>query len=253
MDESSPDVRRNGIQVVSRVAKVLRALGAAPAGLNLTELAAASGVPKSTVYRLVAALEAEDFVTPSSAGKIRLGRGIATLAAATRDQLRDQIHPHLVKLHQDLQETVDVGVLDGASVRLIDHISAPHRLQALSTTGAALPLYCTANGKALLAALPEDQADALIPARLSAVTENTITTRRALREELEKVRATGVAYDHEEFTPGISGVAAVVRDPSGPVAAIAAPVPTQRFVGNEERLVRAVLAACSSCSRALGA
>ena len=253
MEEPSTNAPRIGMQVVTRAATVLRALGDTPSGLSLSELAAACGMAKSTVHRLVAALEAEDFVTTAARGKIRLGRGIARLGAATRDQLRDQIRPHLVALHEQLMETVDVGVLDGGGVRLIDHISAPHRLLALSTTGARLPLHCTANGKALLAALPDDQMQALLPARLTPVTDSTITSRRAFWEEIGKVRAAGVAHDHEEYTPGICGVSAVVRDAYGPVAAISVPVPTQRFTGSERRVVEALLAACATCSAALGA
>ena len=251
MDPQASGDRRNGMQIVSRVARLLRALGDAPVGLTLSELAAATDMPKSTVHRLIGALEIEDLVTPASAGRIRLGRGIASLGAATQDQLRDQIRPHIVRLHQELHETVGVGVLDGSAVRLIDHISAPHRLLAVSTTGAVLPLHCTADGKALLAALDDEQVEALLPAQLTALTEHTITTRDALLDELRVVRETGVAYDLEEFTPGTSGVSAVVRDRYGAVAAISVPVPTQRFVGKESQLVRAVTEACEACSRSL--
>jgi DNA-binding IclR family transcriptional regulator len=253
MSEQAADDRPSGVQMVSRVAMVLRALADAPGGLSLSELAAAAGMPKSTVHRIVGALRAEDFVTPVSSSKIRLGRGIARLGAATRDALRDEIHPHLVKLNAHLRETVDVAVLEGDAVRLIDHISGPHRLLAVSTTGAALPVYCTANGKALLASLPDSQVDALIPESLTAVTEHTITSRAALWEELEQIRAAGFSFDREEYTPGITGVSAVVYDAYGPVAAIAVPVPTQRFIGKETHLTRAVVDACAAASEALGA
>ncbi len=182
------DARRNGVQVVARVGDVLRALAAAPDGLSLSELALAAGMPKSTVHRLVSALEREEFVTPARVGKIHLGRGIARLGAATRDSLRDQIRPFLLRLHQELEETVDLSVRDGANARFIDHIPAPHRLRAVSAVGAAFPLHCTANGKALLAAMPEEELDAVLPARLPAHTPNTIAARKELREELERVR-----------------------------------------------------------------
>ena len=76
--------------------------------------------------------------------------------------------------------------------------------------------------------------------------------RRSL-DELAEVRRTGVAYDREEHTEGISAVAAVVRDPGGPVAAISVPVPTQRFTGNEERYADAVRAAAAAPATVLGA
>jgi DNA-binding IclR family transcriptional regulator len=246
------DARRNGIQVIARVAEVLRALEHAPEGLSLSEIAVAVGLPKSTVHRLVGALEAETWVTPASAGKVRLGRGLARLGAATRNALRDAIRPQLMKLHRELEETVDLAVLDGASVRFIDHLPAPHRLRAVSAIGATFPLYCTANGKALLAAMPEDQAVALLPARLPPMTPNTIAARKDLMAELEEIRATGVGYDREEHTEGICAVGAVVYDPYGPAGAISIPMPAQRFVRSDERVVKALLRTCQQCSRALG-
>jgi DNA-binding IclR family transcriptional regulator len=213
----------------------------------------AVGLPKSTVHRLVTALEAEDWVTPASIGKVRLGRGIARLGAATRSALRDEIRPQLMRLHQELEETVDLAVLDGASVRFIDHLPAPHRLQAVSAIGATFPLYCTANGKALLAAIPEEQAMALLPPRLVALTPNTITARKDLWSELAEVRVTGVAYDREEHSEGICAVGAVVYDAYGPAGAISIPMPAQRFAGNESQIAKAVLRTCQECSRMLGA
>jgi DNA-binding IclR family transcriptional regulator len=249
---SATEPRRNGIQVVARVADVLRALAQAPDGLSLSELALAVSMPKSTVHRLTSALETEEFVTPARAGKIHLGRGIARLGAATRDGLRDQVRPFLLRLHQELEETVDLSVHEAASARFIDHIPAPHRLRAVSAVGAAFPLHCTANGKALLAAMPEEQVAAVLPSRLPALTPNTITSRKALWEELERVRADGVAYDREEHTLGICAVGAVVNDPYGAVASISVPVPAQRFVGNESGLAQVLLEVCSACSGQLG-
>jgi DNA-binding IclR family transcriptional regulator len=209
-------------------------------------------MPKSTVHRLVSALEKEEFVTPARVGKIHLGRGVARLGAATRDGLRDQMRPFLLRLHQKLEETVDLSVPDGQTARFIDHIPAPHRLRAVSAVGAAFPLHCTANGKALLAAMPEEELGAVLPARLAAHTPNTITARKELWGELERVRAEGVAYDREEHTVGICAVGAVVEDPYGAAAAISVPVPAQRFVGNDAALARALLEVCAACSRALG-
>jgi DNA-binding IclR family transcriptional regulator len=248
----APESRRSGVQVIERVADVLRALAAAPDGLSLSELALSVEMPKSTVHRLVSALESEEFVATAPSGRLRLGRGIARLGAATRDSLRDQVRPSLLRLHQQLDETVDLSVLDGVSVRFIDQLSAPHRLRAVSAVGAAFPLHCTAPGKAFLAAMSKGELRAALPARLPALTPETITSRKELWEELDRVRAEGVAYDREEHTLGICAVGAVVRDPNRVVAAISVPVPAQRFAGNEVKLARAVVEVSGDCSRQLG-
>ena len=120
----------------------------------------------------------------------------------------------------------------------------------MSAVGSAFPLHCTANGKALLSGLDDDAIRDLLPAQLTRFTAATITSRDALLAELDEIRRSGVAFDREEHTDGISAVAAVVRDAHGPVAAISVPVPTQRFTGNEDRYAGAVRAAAG---RAVGA
>ena len=142
-------------------------------------------------------------------------------------------------------------MLDGAGVRFIDQLAAPHRLRAVSAVGSTFPLHCTANGKALLAALGDEQLRDLLPARLERFTPATITARDDLRAELAEIRSSGVAYDREEHTEGICAVAAVVRDAGGPVAAISVPVPTQRFAGQEARYAAAVLSAAAAGSALL--
>ena len=121
----------------------------------------------------------------------------------------------------------------------------------MSAVGSAFPLHCTANGKALLSGLTDDAIHDLLPAQLTRFTGTTITTRAALLGELDAVRRTGVAFDREEHTDGISAVAALVTDGSGPVAAMSVPVPTQRFTGNEARYAAAVRAAADAASALL--
>ncbi len=240
------------MQLIARAARVLRALGAQPTGMSLTELAEAAQLPKSTIHRIVHALRDEELVFVTSFGKVHLGPGIGRLGAADRSALREEIRPHLARLSRELDETVDLSVLDGSEVRFIDQIAAPHRLRAVSEVGATFPLHCTANGKALLAALPPKGAAALLPARLQAFTSNTVTSRADLWLELDRVRQTGVAFDREEHQRGISAVAMVVRDAFGALVAVSAPMPTQRFLGREDALARHMRRMCDLASREMG-
>jgi DNA-binding IclR family transcriptional regulator len=244
--------RRNGMQLIARTADVLRALEAAPEGLSLSALALAVGLPKSTVHRIAVALESEDFVGTTARGRLRLGRGLAQLGAAARGALRQDLRPILVRLNQELDETVDLSILDGSEARFIDQIPSTQRLRAVSAVGISFPLHSTANGKALLAALPPGQATAILPPRLQRDTANTITSRRELWAELERVRETGVAYDREEHTDGICAVGAVVRDAYGVAGAISIPVPLPRFADREDELVRRLRDAAAEATRLLG-
>ncbi len=137
-------------------------------------------------------------------------------------------------------------------MRFVDQLQGRHRLRAVSAVGAAFPLHCTANGKALLSALGPAEARALLPARLPRLTPNTIVSHRELARELERVSAAGVAFDREEHSEGICAAGAAVLDSSGPVAALSVPVPAMRFGTGEERFAEEVRAAAREASRLLG-
>jgi DNA-binding IclR family transcriptional regulator len=208
-------------------------------------------LPKSTVHRLVGALAAEGLVSTGGDGRIILGSGLARLATASREALPQHVRSVLERLHRQLDETIDLAVLDGDAMRFVDQIPAQHRLRAVSSVGASFPLYCTANGKALLAALDPDQALALLPTRLRRMTAGTITSRSLLLGELEQIRRQGFALDCEEHTEGICAIGAVVFDMAGPAAALSVPVPTPRFKGGGDRYAKMITAAARDASRLL--
>ena len=213
--------RREGVQVIARASEVLRQLAASPRGLSLAELAARVELPRSTTHRIVRALSHEGFVLASPSGKLRIGPALIHIAVASRRDLRHEAAPYLERLSHELHETVDLGVLDGDDMLFIDqYTSQQNVLRIVSEIGGRFPLYCTANGKALLAAMSDDEVDALVPSRCRSTLAATITDRRLLHEELDLVRATGVAYDREEHTVGIAAVATVVRDAMGSLAAV---------------------------------
>src|SRR5262245_50113530 len=206
MREAS-DGDRTGVQVIARAASIMRALEGESLGLSLSELAERVGLARSTVHRIVTALEAERFVAyAANRVRVRLGPGLASLAASARRELRVELHPYLQKLSSQVQETVDLAVLDGDRVYFIDQIPAPHRLSAVSAVGASFPVHCTANGKALLAMLPDDQVLQILPRRLERLTPSTITRRDDLLAQLAEVRRTGIAYDREAHPTGMGAV-----------------------------------------------
>jgi DNA-binding IclR family transcriptional regulator len=238
------DTDSNSVQVVARAAAILRQLGQAPRGRSLAEIAAGVDLPRSTVHRLVKALEHEGFVVPASAaGGFRLGPGVLQLANASRELLVANVHPQLVALSSELGETVDLAVLSGDRVTFIDQVARPQRLQAVSAVGVSFPLHSTANGKALLAELDDDEIRKLLPTRLPRLTPNTITSFEALLAELADVRASGLAWDREENDLGICAVGVAIANPFGVLTAVTVPVPAGRFAGSEARLADALLAA----------
>lgn len=235
--------RREGVQVIARAAQLLRQLAAEPRGLTLIELASRVELPRSTAHRIVRALTHEGFVNAAPSGKLRIGSALVGIAVSSRRDLRHEAAPFLERLSHELHETVDLAVLDGGEVLFIDQYTSRRTLRVVAEIGARLPVYCTANGKALLAALPPEEAERLIPRHLAPLTANTLRDREALLRELDQVRATGVAYDHEEHTAGISAAAVAVRDSVGTVATISVIIPAVRSHGSWEEVAAALLRA----------
>lgn len=241
-DEGSSS-ERQGIQVISRAAAVLRALERRPDGLSLGELAKAVSLPRSTVQRIVDALDNEGLVlAASSSSGVRLGPALLALAAATRFHIAEAARETLEALAKECGETVDLSLVDQEKVVFIDQVAGTHRLTAISAIGVSFPLHCSANGKAVLAAMSDDDVSKLRRRiRLTPATPNTITDWDRLGAEIATIRQRGYAFDLEENSIGISAVSVAIRSPSGEIAAISIPAPTQRFAESQEQLTGALL------------
>jgi len=230
------------VQVIGRAATILRMLRDT-GGCNLSDLARAVNLPRSTVFRIVKSLEEEHFVNSKGEnGTIQLGMGLVSMGAAVNRNLRDELRPYLESLSQEVGgETIDLAILDEDHLLFVDQVTPPNRLRAVSGIGVNFPLHCTANGKAILSTLSVEEIKRMLPEQLPIYTSNTIPTRSQLITELQQIRALGVAIDREEHTDGICAVGTVVTLPNRKPAVISIPIPTIRFNGKEEKFVHALL------------
>ena len=237
---------RQGVQVIARAAALLRALEKHPDGLSLGELARALALPRSTVQRIVDALDREGLVIAASAASgVRLGPALLALAAATRFHIAEVARQTLEALAKECGETVDLSLADQDKVVFIDQVAGTHRLTAVSALGVSFPLHSSANGKAVLAAMDDSEIARLKRRlRLVAMTPNTITSWAKLEREIATIRASGLATDNEENSLGISALAIAIRSPSGEIAAISVPAPTQRFASTQTKLAAALRKHC---------
>lgn len=243
MSVVADDARSGGIQVIARAAEMLRLLQAHPEGLSQAEIGERLGMARSTVSRILSALDDEGLVASRAArGRYRLGPAIARMASTARRGVVIDVHPFLEELSRELEETVDLSILDGDRATFVDQVVSPHRLRAISAIGESFPLHCGANGKALLASLSPEERGHALPGRLAKLTANTITTPAALRKELDRVAAEGIAYDREEQSEGICAVGAVLTGVSAEKVAVSVPVPAQRFYRRETELAAALRA-----------
>jgi len=237
----SPD--KSSVQVIARAASILRALEDAAPGLSLGQIAQRVNLARSTVQRIVSALETEKLVIAASPnGRVRLGPAILRLAASVRTDFVTIAKPFITKLSQDLRETVDLATVKDDHMVFIDQVVGSHRLRTVSAVGESFPLHCTANGKAYLAQLSDAEIEALIGRSYDARTPKTITHLVTLLDELKSVRRQGVAFDREEHTLGICAAGVALHDFHGNSVAISVPVPSQRFNDQQkdiaERLLR---------------
>lgn len=221
-------ISRNGIQVIARAAAVLRSLKDAPSGLSLGQIAERVGLPRSTVQRIVGALQEERLVIMSAqGGGLRLGPELTALAASASTNIVETCRLYLSDIAQTTGETADLSVMRGDKMIFLDQVPGTHRLRTVSSVGEVFPLTTTANGRSCLAALPEDQALALIGSEF---------TRRGIAgnpedflASLGETRTARLAYDRNEHTDGISAIGFAFRDWSGDLHAISVPIPSTRF------------------------
>lgn len=242
---------RSGVQVIARAAAVLRALKDGQGGMSLGQIAQAVGLPRSTVQRIVQALQEERLVIASQqAGSLRLGPEVVALAAAAQISVVELCRPILTRIAEETGETADLSVLRGEGMIFLDQVPGSHRLRTVSSVGEVFPLTDTANGRAVLAALPEAQALRLIGAEWD---------RRALPGRptdliatMPSIRETGLAQDLDEHTEGISAIGFAFRDWAGDLHAISVPVPSSRFADQRAAVARALTAARQEIGRVLG-
>lgn len=226
--EENQRSREDGLQALRRAAAALDEIATAPGRLRPADIAANLGLAKSTARRLLVALVDVGFAGVDDAGRYRLGDRLLGLASADGAHLAAALRPVLDAVASATGETVDLSVLRGRQMWFIDQIESPHRLRAVSAIGGRFPLSGTANGKAALALLDDDE----VPA--------------ALADEIREVRRTGIAYDRDEHTAGISAAGIAKRVPGGHVLAISVPAPTDRFRSHETAIVEALRAAAAS-------
>lgn len=246
---------RAGIQVLARAAEVLRLLHSNPGGMSQAEIGEQLGLARSTVSRLLMALDAEGLVASQGPrGRYRLGPELVRLAATARRTAWLDIHPLLVDFSYAIGETVDLSVLERDQAVFVDQVVADNRLRAVSEVGDAFPLHASANGKAMLAAMPEPDVRRILGARLQSLTPNTITDPDELRAEISRIRERdGIAVDCEEQSEGVCAVGAVIGTIDHDLLAVSIPVPTARFAGREEELRRALADFIARLDQWLGA
>jgi IclR family KDG regulon transcriptional repressor len=224
---------RYTVDAAAKALDLLSAFSVRESRLSLADLAARTGIPRPTAFRLLTTLEQAGFVTKVN-GEYQPGIKcfvLGNVVAANLD-LREKAQAHLERLRDVTGETVHLAVLDQWQVLYVERLQSPHPIGFMrSRIGAIVPAYCTSLGKTLLAFLPANDVEAWLRTQtLKTMTPGTITSQRRLLKELREIRKRGYGLDEQEHELGVRCIAAPIRDHGGEVvAAISIAGPADRM------------------------
>ncbi len=219
------------VQSVERAFLLLRTLAQGP--LGVTDLAERVELPKSTVARLLSALEVEGAVEQVEVGgAYRVGPGLIDIAGAVPAgrNLITAARPHLLELTEATGEAAGLSIIDNGLVHYLDQTQSSSDIQIRDWTGEYIPIHVVAAGLVMLAHLPADQQDEFLSQPLEKCTQWTVVDPGEIRERLAQIRSLGYGWVYEEFVEELNSVAAPVLDTDGqPLAALHVHGPAFRF------------------------
>jgi IclR family transcriptional regulator, KDG regulon repressor len=222
---------------------------------TLTELSRHVGLGKSTIFRILATLEAHQFLMRDVEGYYRPTMRMWEIGAAALvvNGLQGASRRFLPRLSERTGETAYCTILDGQDAVHIDVYVAKNPVRLHADIGDRFPAHTVASGKVLLAALPEEAVETYIRGGLPAYTDRTLTDPTAFRQELEQVSHQGFAINRGERQSYVVGAAAPVHDHTGEViAAIAAAGPSIRVTDDLLAVGRIVREVADEMSFSLG-
>ncbi len=233
---------RYSVRAVERVVDILDMLQRSSSPVSLVELADVTRLPKSSVFRYLATLEARGYVDKDPvSGDFTLGVALPSQRQHL-DLLVARARPLLQRLRDRFGETVNFGVLDGDKILYLEIVESPKAMRLAARSGDRDFVHSTALGRAIAAQLPGERVrDIVASAGMPALTPRTTTSADELLASLQAVRADGYAIDDEENEVGARCVAVALPGTRLP-AGISVSAPAMRLSHDEARAVGTALA-----------
>lgn len=245
------------IRVVDRVFDILEALSSSRKPMSLAEVSKATGLSKSTTYRILTSMVDRRYVERDEDGGYNLGYKFIETASSRINSLEllTEAKPCLSRMLWDLNLTTHMGVLEGADVVYMEKMDVYPHTRLYTQVGYRSPAFCSSMGKCLLSCLSGDElARVLDCCDFKRYTPYTICSREDLVEHLRKVRVQGWAMDNEEYQLGHRCIGAPVFDYRGEaVAAISASGTVTELTDDRIDMVAGeVMSAARHLSRRMG-
>lgn len=246
------------VQSLQRTFDILEVVGNSVTPVSLKYITDTTGLPKSTVYRLLSNLEKRDYVRCDTNGNYRLGLQLLMMSqrAEQNFDIKHLTRKYLQQLNELTKETVHLGILTKNRVLYVDTVESPHALRLVAKLGTTNAVHCTALGKALL--IKHDDAkirEILAAEEMEQRTEFTLCTPDMFLAEMAKVRLQGYALDDCESELDGRCIGAPIYDNTGKViAAISISGLASRFAREhiESEVAGKLLESTREISKSLG-
>ncbi|WP_438862490.1 IclR family transcriptional regulator [Neptunicella sp.] len=217
---------------VVHACKLLRILATHDSGMTSQQIESALGLPRTTVFRLLRTLCAEQMLEKRNK-KYFCGADLMNvgLQVINSDRLHQVAIPHVQRLALTTGHTAHLAVPHHGSALIVEVFDSPHPLRVASRPGVRALMHCSSTGKIFLAFLYYDNLELMFENKeMEKRTANTITNLDDLRKELQRVMAIGYAMDNREYHQDVRCLAVPVRDKRGVVvAAIGITAPAASF------------------------
>lgn len=237
-----------GVGVIRKTIMLLGYLSERNNPCGISEMAKACEIPKATVHRILSTLCEDNVVLRTEDGQYKIGPTVLLWSSGYHfaSGIVEIAQPWLRKLRDESKETVHLSVYEHGTAQYVERLDSPQTvILRWSRLGTTLPLYCTAAGRAILAAMPEAEIDSYFDkTELKARTELTTVSPSKLKEMLLHFRAQGYAEENRENEENIRCVGAAILNRKGyPVAAISLTAPSFRFSDKDSAKFGKVIAA----------
>lgn len=226
--------RSYSVRAVERVCAILDLLQRSHSGVALGQVADATGLPKTSAFRYLWTLEQHRYIERDPvSGTFRLGTGILGMASRKLDILTDRAKVWLDEVRDELEETVNLGVLEGNQVVYVAVSESTRSVRLAARVGDRESIHSTALGKAMAADMPEEAVHRILGQQgMPRHTPNTLTDPEDYLEELNRVRRLNYAVDNGENEVDGRCVAVAIRNiPLN--AAVSLSAPASRFPSSQ--------------------
>lgn len=194
------------VPAIEKCFSILQLFSKSKQALGISEISKQLALNKSTVFNIIYTLKNLEILEQYPDGKFHFGTLLYLLGNANgkKSELIQTVHPYLEKINHQTKLSAFLGIRSGIQALILDKVDNAYDIKISSEIGMRLPLLAGAGGKTLLSQLPDRQIDQILSANpLKKFTAKTCIDKKAFKNDVIRIRKSGVAVDDEEYIDGI--------------------------------------------------